>query len=829
MSRSTTSHLLPANGISHGWIRPVSAPDTGVLVYGQAVVRYLRFGQSVRLDRLELTPVIAGRWVPAVPTHPAHLTVASLDGPTGRWRTIQDVELPPVPAIAGAGLHQGMSIEVMEARLREGLAVTHTLPLDGVTTDVLRVECDREHMMWPNHGECNGAPFSVPFGALDSLAAFGDAPLGESPLPEYLPPLTVGTVRASAPLGMKVEVLPWMVRFESSALSIGFSLIRPEILHLGWDGVGGNRAEENRVCASAALSQGGMGLYTGLSGPLLRTARGDFGANLWTGHVEVLDNKVWYRGLHCGQGVTIDALFTVEDESVTLALTQHADREIPVLELEAWRLAWNCGAAMTAAAAISTRAPGRNGDVLLPMFWAGDGNGCLRCEKVNGEAFLQVESYRNLLSVTGGIVPGVRPAPEHSLSAPAGSLHSTWRWSVAAFEPASETPSPLSPALHRHWGSVYSCFRPEYGGFSNNAVSVNCHVNQHCPNEMVAFTSQPERGPDPLSLYRFTLERALMGGGGYGFWRNLYLDSDPILVAGAGRCHQVRPEMDWLHRIAPGLTAAAERMLDTIGEGGMVVCRDLSGNSGSYRWSSNAMDVVGFGHIDAYVNAWSYRGLRNAESLLRALGQVKLTEQCSDAAAALREAYPRYLVNPDTGWVAGWRSRDGELHDAAYLWVNGVACAFGLLPPPIAVDALCRLEELRYAVGAGHAQFGLPFNLRPIPADDHMLPRIHGRFTPTFEHYTDGAMAPCFGMYYLRALDTYGLRDRAEPIVADLELGYQRGLFNGGVGSGVEFYRWDGVPTGYEGSFVANWVPLYAIAIHRGYFHPTTPEWWPEE
>jgi hypothetical protein len=212
---------------------------------------------------------------------------------------------------------------------------------------------------------------------------------------------------------------------------------------------------------------------------------------------------------------------------------------------------------------------------------------------------------------------------------------------------------------------------------------------------------------------------------------------------------------------------------------------------------------------------------------MRELGKTAFATRCDQVAAALRESYPKYLVNPQTGWVAGWRSRDGQLHDAAYLWINGPACAFGLLPAAQATEALRRLERLRHQVGAGHASFGLPFNLHPIPAADHMLPRLQGRFTPTFENYTDGAMGPCCAMYYLRALEIYGLKDLAEPIVSDLELGYLRNHFNGGVGTGVEFYRWDGAPTGYEGSFVANWVPMYAIAIHRGLFKPTTPEWWP--
>ena len=83
---------------------------------------------------------------------------------------------------------------------------------------------------------------------------------------------------------------------------------------------------------------------------------------------------------------------------------------------------------------------------------------------------------------------------------------------------------------------------------------------------------------------------------------------------------------------------------------------------------------------------------------------------------------------------------------------------------------------------------------------------------------------PCI---YLRALDKHGLTHEAATLAADLELGYERGHFNGGAGSGVEFYRWDGVPTGYEGTFVANWAPLYALAIQRGLIQPTEPEWWP--
>ena len=77
--------------------------------------------------------------------------------------------------IGGEGLSQDMSTDEMTALLEQACAATrHTIPLDGLVTDHLRVECDREHPVWPNHGECNGGPFNVPFALLDPLEAFGE-------------------------------------------------------------------------------------------------------------------------------------------------------------------------------------------------------------------------------------------------------------------------------------------------------------------------------------------------------------------------------------------------------------------------------------------------------------------------------------------------------------------------------------------------------------------------------------------------------------------------------------------------------------------------------
>ena len=68
------------------------------------------------------------------------------------------------------------------------------------------------------------------------------------------------------------------------------------------------------------------------------------------------------------------------------------------------------------------------------------------------------------------------------------------------------------------------------------------------------------------------------------------------------------------------------------------------------------MDVVGFGHIDGYVNAWAYRAFRNAAAMLDELPDRKdLAARSHLAATRLRGSYAPALVNPETGWVAGWR------------------------------------------------------------------------------------------------------------------------------------------------------------------------------
>ena len=826
---------LSATSVTHADIKRILHPRLGVEVDGRTCVRTLRFRRKVKLDYLDFRYGWGGRWQPNVPSHPAHLLVSVLDGVT--WRVVKEVEIPPDPRVAGEGLDPATPPEEMNKLFNEVKAKPIRIELDGLETDHIRVECDREqYPVWPNHGDCSGgaAGHAVPFMILSQLSAHGES-LSESPDTSvyYQPILKVGEVAPIAPQGMKVRRHLNSILFEGKHLSVGFSLRRPLLTHLGWDAEGFGQAGRNRLVTRRLDMFISPCAAAGASGPIVRTTSIDCSCSHWTGEVSVEGNRVHYRNLSCAAGVRLDAVFTVEPRRILVELTQSAEQDTLVLEVEAWRLAWDLKKGMTATAATPSRRELRAGDVQMPALFASDAVGCLSCSVLEGPADavrLQVESYKDGGVNTAGIVLGAAPASGSPLVVSREPVRAMIEWEVTNLEPvATGRRGKPSSAIRKHWASLFSNFRSEFAGFSNHGASTNCHVNQHGCIDVAAFTARPAKGPDPVDLARFTIERGLLDGSGYGYHRNLYLDADPILLSSAGRIHQAQPDKAWLQRIRPGLTETAQRILGTIGPEGLAICRALSGNSGSHLWSSNACDAVGFGHMDAYCNAWTYRALRNGASLLRETGDVDLATRCREAALAMREPFAKYLVNPATGWVVGWRSRDGQLHDAGYLWINGFACAFGVLDKPVAKRALAKLEALRSKMGLTDAPLGLPNNLLSIPEADQPKHISAGATAAQLELFCNGSIWPGGMEYYIRALATHGFKANARKLARDLEEGFLADAFSPGLSEGAEFFSWEDLACGYEGTFVLNFGAMYALAIERGLFTPPDPEWWPAE
>ena len=244
------------------------------------------------------------------------------------------------------------------------------------------------------------------------------------------------------------------------------------VTRLNWDYFGGCRPSGNRLLFKRPADSLG-----GLNGPSYITPDDDFVAQNMTGTVEATGNQVRYSGIETGCGVTVDAAFTVEGDRITLELEQTAERGITVIEGEAWRLLWNMRAGMTGVAAVPTEGEGRNGYVELPALITADEGGCLAVRLLEGDGALHTESYRQFEARSLGFIPGISGTGDAQLEIPRGKRRAVYELSPRTLLPVpAARESTLSEGVRRCWAAGFTAFRPEFGGFSNNAVSTNCHV-----------------------------------------------------------------------------------------------------------------------------------------------------------------------------------------------------------------------------------------------------------------------------------------------------------------------------------------------------------------
>lgn len=824
--------------IVHGGIKRMRHDRLGVEIDAQTAVATLRFFRKVQVSRIEVPPIVYGRGSPPVPTHPARIIVSAYNRERERWEILRDLAVPPNAAFSGRGLDGSTPMKDMDAHFREAIKQAGLLVIDlgGVELDHVRLECDREHPTWPNHGEANGNIYSVPFGIFNDVSVHG-RPLSPNPaVAPYAPVLRHRRIAPTAPAGMEVIQNGRTVTFRGPRLEAGFSLNRPMLTHLGWDDLGEGLAKVNRLLVTRSIMRPYRIIpLCGLTGPLLRTLDHDIGSHLWTGEIDIEGNVVRYLGLRAAENLRLDVAFTVFADHMIVDITEACSRAFTAVEYEAWRFAWDARVTPTGVTGLPSLRPGRNGHVPLPVLLTGEKVGCLALRRV-GEVdttdpcYLQSESYRVSEALTCGLSLDNRSDDGFGIRIPEGTRHATFELRVTNLQPERDNASAqaeFSRGIRRTWATIFSCYRPEYRGFSNNCISTNCHLGQWSHLEVLAHTPNPTSGPDLRAMHRFTTEKALLDGGGYGYWREYFMDSDPALLCAAGTAFRLGAEPQWLERIRPGLVEVFERMTASASPDGLLINERLSGNSGEFTRSTNGIDTVSFGYLDAYSNAWAYRALRNVAPVFRRLGDAARAARAADIADRMHQSYAPTFCNPKTGWVAGWRSKDGKLHDYAYIVINGIAIAFGLLPPDLAHRALASLETLRRQVCPVTPELGLPVNLIPHAFEDHYLPSILQGAQPTYEIFTDGAVSSNLVEYYLRALSLYGFKKEARRLADDFDRGYAEGVFSGGVGSGNEMRSWEGLPTGYEGTLTFNHGLIYAVAVEKGYVKPLDPEWWP--
>ena len=303
-----------------------------------------------------------------------------------------------------------------------------------------------------------------------------------------------------------------------------------------------------------------------------------------------------------------------------------------------------------------------------------------------------------------------------------------------------------------------------------------------------------------------------------------------MLIA-ADACVRGGHSDDWLAANYAGIKNWADKLLTTDKNGNGLIEYPISGNSGIWTNGpvkvrpSNWWDTIGFGHEDAYANALAYRALGGMENMARYHGKTEDAERYHAAAEKIHAAYFKTFYNPATGVLGGWRSADGELHDYYFLWVNGIAIHYGLVPPDKANAIMDVLMTKMKAVGYTQFHMGLPGNLITVALKDYVHRDPDGHHgggvrednVDGFQKYENGGATGCFAYFTLAALYDLGRGAEADAILFPMLGEYDRGGFEGrGANHKSNDWRmWDGMPMGYEGFLVDNYYTLLAVPMRK--------------
>ncbi|HUA65480.1 MAG TPA: hypothetical protein VME24_06510, partial [Alphaproteobacteria bacterium] len=379
--------------------------------------------------------------------------------------------------------------------------------------------------------------------------------------------------------------------------------------------------------------------------------------------------------------------------------------------------------------------------------------------------------------------------------------------------------------FRRNWLNIFQ-LSPKWHMLANNAGSDTCGFCYYEYGDIAERTPPLATGLTALEMVRQTLDRIIAGAKTVGMpgYSPMVIhredrpecsaDTYPSFLISAEDYVQGTGDQGWLAKNYDKIKSWADQMLATDRNGDGLVKYILSGNTGSwpakikYR-PANWWDTLGFGWEDAYANALAYRALLGMEKLAQQANHPDDAARYHDAAGKLKAAYFKSFYDPKTGVLAGWRSQDGQLHDYYFLWVNGIAVDYGLVPQENANSIMDRLLAKMNEVGYTNFGLGLPGNLTPVPKADCMQYGPHDGF----QIYENGGATACFSYFTLAALYHLGRIQDGDRILFPLLDAFAKGDFQGfgPNNKSKDWKMWDGTCKGYEGLLNDNYYALLAV------------------
>jgi hypothetical protein len=250
---------------------------------------------------------------------------------------------------------------------------------------------------------------------------------------------------------------------------------------------------------------------------------------------------------------------------------------------------------------------------------------------------------------------------------------------------------------------------------------------------------------------------------------------------------------------------------------------ELSGNSGSWNGvlrPANWWDTIGFGYEDAFSNAITYDALNLMVMVAEMLGKKEDGIIYKQLSQKLKDAYFTAFYNPNTGVLAGWKSKDGKLHDYYFLMVNSMAVYYDLVPADKMKDIMMILWNKMIDLGYNDFTLGVPGNLVSVRKEDytHHDPRWGGGESEdgsdAFQRYENGGASINWSYFTLKAFKKAGLFEQQRKITDGILAGINAGNFQGSCSEGdmtKDWKTWKGECWGYEGFLCDGYLVLMAL------------------
>jgi Bacterial alpha-L-rhamnosidase 6 hairpin glycosidase domain len=393
------------------------------------------------------------------------------------------------------------------------------------------------------------------------------------------------------------------------------------------------------------------------------------------------------------------------------------------------------------------------------------------------------------------------------------------------------------------WGDQGNHFSAPAGILANNVVSDPVSCLLHVWADQALLTPRFSSDIRLPNLVQRTVDwwldnRTKPSGEVIAYWDHAnMLDANASPLIAAWDYVEATRDRRWLARRIERLEFIAEYLVKRDVDDDGLVESTHSGNAGTLiepMRAGSAFDTINAGHKDAYCNALIYRAWRCLSDLEKQLKRPEQQARYARRADRLKAAYARTFLNPKTGWLAWWKSEDGELHDLSSPMISSLAICYGLIEPPQGRQVLDRLWNKIEAVGFKRFDLGVPITLTPVRRGDYLM-GISGCGVPTkedgsdtFGQYLNGGCLVLDAVHLITALHIVGEGAKGDRILHAMLDRQERGVFPNGGGfqngvvneypHGAEFYTWEGQTCGYEGHLTYSFSFLQAVLLREPAF-----------